>query len=204
MIMVPTGMSVAALISILIDRFLMIAHPLKYRCYMDNKTLMLWLMLVWLLASIYPTKFAIVGKTKTDEITQKILALNLTIFSTAMYSLTYFKLKTRSKDIMTCNANIRKTHAEQNRHLKERRFLRTIILIASFTLLCLSPRVILDTVDVTENIIWQNLERKITTMLGCLFQALYSLNFAVNPLVYFLRLPNYRKTFKLLLWRNSS
>jgi hypothetical protein len=145
------------------------------------------------------------GRTKDDEISQRILALTVTIFTATMYTVTFFKLfnlKKQSQNVKLCNATSGESRAQQKRLSKEKQFLRTIILIASITLVCISPRIVLKTVD-GSGYVWQKLDRKTITILKTLLHAVYIINFAVNPCIYFVRLPNYRKTFKLLFCGNS-
>lgn len=206
-VMIPAGVSIATVISISIVRFLMVCtYPLKHRFFMEKKIMLLWLVDIWLLSSIYPTKFVIMGRTKDDEISQRILALTVTIFTATMYTVTFFKLfnlKKQSQNVKLCNATSGESRAQQKRLSKElKQFLRTIILIASITLVCISPRIVLKTVD-GSGYVWQKLDRKTITILKTLLHAVYIINFAVNPCIYFVRLPNYRKTFKLLFCGNS-
>ena len=196
-ITVPTGISITTIISISIDRFLMIAYPLRHRSLMGKKVMAFWLLVTWFMSLVFPIKLALFGKTKDDERSQKILALLVTSFTATMYILTYYKLKMQSKNVALFDSMSSQTRANQKRLLKEKKFLGTIILIASITLICLSPGLILGAIDPSQSF-WQKLERKTILIVLSAFKGLYSFNFSINPFVYFIRMPNYRKSLKLL------
>lgn len=202
-IMIPAGVSFATIISISIDRFLMVSYPLKHRFLMEKKIIFIWLLASWLISSFYPTKSVLTERTTNkDELSQNILALIATFFTGAMYMLTLFKLKKQARNMVLCNATFGENRAQQKRLFKEKRFLRTIILIASITLISISPNMVWRTVDPQLNF-HQQFDSKTTAILTSLLNAVYMVNFAINPCIYFIRLPNYRKTFKSIFCGSS-
>lgn len=194
----PAGLSFGMIVSISIDRFLIVAYPLKHRFFMEKKVIIIWLLVIWLISSIYPTKLAIVGRTTSeDETSQRILALIAILLTATLYTLTLFELKKQSLQMALCNATSSENRAQRKRLLKEKQFLWTIILIASVTLICILPNMVWRAVDPQSNF-RQQFDSKTTTILTSLMNIVYMVNFAINPCIYFIRLPNYRRTFKLL------
>lgn len=194
----PAGLSFGMIVSISIDRFLIVTYPLKHRFFMEKKVIIIWLLVIWLISSIYPTKLAIVGRTTSeDETSQRILALIAILLTATLYTLTLFELKKQSLQMALCNATSSENRAQRKRLLKEKQFLWTIILIASVTLICILPNMVWRAVDPQSNF-RQQFDSKTTTILTSLMNIVYMVNFAINPCIYFIRLPNYRRTFKLL------
>ena len=72
----------------------------------------------------------------------------------------------------------------------EQKFLNTIIIIAVIAAVTVFPATIYG--SLTKTVFQSN------RILHCLFTTILSLNFAANPFVYYLRLKQYRKTFKIL------
>ena len=127
------------------------------------------------------------------NITFNTVSMVAVTMSAIMYSSTYHKLNKQSRNIALQNSN--ETRAEKIRILKERRFLNTIIIIACVCFSCVVSYIIFflsyDTLGLPKDkLIYEAIRR--TSRL------LFHSNFAVNPLIYILRLPNYRKTFYLL------
>ena len=197
-IMIPAAVSFIMIISVSVDRFLIVTYPLKHRFLMEKKIIIIWLFMVWLISTIYPTKLVIVGRTTNeDKTSQRILAVIAILFTATMYALTVFKLKKQSQHMALCNATSSENRARQKRLLKEKQFLRTIILIATIALICILPYMVWRAFDSLLNF-HQQLDSKTTTILKSLLNAVYMVNFAINPCIYFIRLPNYRRAFKLL------
>jgi hypothetical protein len=115
-----------------------------------------------------------------------------------MYSWTYCKLNKQSKNMAVQNST--ESLAQQMRNLKEKRFLKTIILIACIAFACLVPSAIFW-------LIYAFLSSTNATLLSILRSIIVSIfytNFAVNPLIYIIRFPNYRRTFYRLYWKRGS
>ena len=92
--------SFVSIMSISIDRFLMVAYPMKYRTMMKGKIILLWLAAIWLVSSIIPLL------TNLSESSVKISLSAMIIFGgiviilfSVMYSCTYYKLKIQSRNI---------------------------------------------------------------------------------------------------------
>ena len=183
--------STATIVSISIDRYLMVAYPLKHRIVLKGKVIAVWVAVLWIACIGYPTKRLIFGTKKHDEILFTSFGAIAIIFSCVMYSLTYFKLKKQSKNLALQNSTAPESRAQAKRILKEKKFLTTIILIACIAFLCVVPPSIFYSVSAFNN----NIAPRIVLYM---INGIFFTNFAVNPLIYIIRLPNYRKTFYLL------
>ena len=188
-----TNVSILTIALISLDRFFMVVYPLKYRVLMRKKIIVMWLACIWLLCSAYPAKvFLITGESDNDK---HIFTLGETfpiLFSSVMCVLTYHKLKKQSENLALENIPKRQ---QQARLMKEKQFLKTIIIIACIQFFCIVPTSIVSYYPVFKIFIDDDLA---VLILSEIFHGLFHLNFAVNPLVYVLRLPNYRRTFYLL------
>jgi hypothetical protein len=185
-----TSVSVLTLASISLDRFLMVVYPLKHRVLMTGRIIIVWLACIWLLSSVYPIQIYL--GDDMDLFKMYLLGGVVILFTGAMYGFTYYKLKKQSKNFARENVSARQLEA---RVMKEKRFLRTITLIACITVACLLPASTFYHYAVHKKLFIDGLAARI---LNGTFTGIFYVNFAVNPLVYVLRLPNYRKTFYLV------
>ena len=178
--------SMISITSISVDRFLMIAYPLKHRVLVRGKALIVWLAIIWISSSsFFAVKMFYGDLEKTLDVIIESGGIIIVIFSSVLYASTYYKLKKQSSNIALQNSI--KCRAQEKRILKEKRFLKTIILIACIALVCIVPPLI----------VFQ-LSKSMSNVPASIFAGILYINFAVNPLIYILRFPNYRKTFYLL------
>ena len=189
------SVSFVSITSISIDRFLIVAYPMKYRILMKGKVMILWIAAVWIMCCVIPLFLVLsdIRETKSSEILKIICNVIVIALSAVMYSSTYRKLKKQSRNIALQNST--ESRAQEIRILKEKRFLKTIIIIACIAFVCIVPPMLTYLMHVSLGLPVDNLA---FIMAIRVFYILYFINFAVNPLIYILRLPNYRKTFYLI------
>lgn len=182
--------SLLAIVSISIDRFLIVVYPLKHRVVTKGKLLIVWLTCIWLASSIYPAKTYIFKRKSNDgRLIINILGSSLVTSMGIIYGLTYYKLKKQSENCALANVPDRQRAI---RVKKEKQFLGTIVLIAGITVFCGGSTAIF------HHYAFFAESLRVTPNLDGLFSSIYFFSFAINPLVYVLRFPNYRKTFYLL------
>ena len=196
--------SFVTILSISLDRCIMVSYPIKHRILSDRKLMVGWISLIWLLCVLILLKGFIFGsRTKNEELIANIILPLIIVFATVLYIKTYFTLKKQSKNIsLQDSANTIANRSQETRNLKEQRFLITIIIIATiafFTNISSYPvyQFILSSELYTSN---YELYKIMVGISG----AIYYINFAINPLIYFTRLPNYRKTFVHLFLQKQS
>ena len=192
------NVSCVSIASISIDRFLMIAYPIKHRILMEGRVMILWLTVIWVGSSALPSLSLLRGHQRNDLNAVFIFRLTFIVLSAGVYSWTYRKLKTQSRNITSQNSSA--TRAQEIRTKKEKRFLKTIIMIACIAFFSLVPTNVFFVLHAA-----RRGESNLASRIGeqtslCIFYG----NFAVNPLIYVLRLPNYRKTFHLVYCRRAS
>ena len=192
------GVSFLSITSISIDRFLMVAYPIKHRTLMSGKTIIPWIAAIWTVISV-----AIPLLVLQERINRTTIISTLSMFAVTlaaiMYSSTYHKLKKQSKNIVLQNSN--ETRAEKVRILKERRFLNTIIIIAGVSFSCVVFHLLF---YLSYYSLGLSKDKLVYEVVFTTSRLLFYSNFAVNPLIYILRLPNYRKTFYLLYCRRRT
>ena len=187
------GVSFISITSISIDRFLMVAFPVKHRILMKGKIMMLWIAAIWVASCVLPWLLMLSDIHKGLQ-ALCIVGLIVIILSVVMYSSTYYKLKKQSRNIALQNSN--ESRAQEIRILKEKRFLKTIIIIACIAFVCTVPFLMLYLLNYFLSFLENNSQAVALFYAVCAF--VLSINFAVNPLIYILRLPSYRKTFYLI------
>ena len=196
----PASVSIVSIASISIDRFLIVAYPIKHRILVKGKVMILWIAAIWMISCVIPI-FRLFSDDRVSETIDKsimnIVPVIIIILSSFMYSSTYYKLKKQSRNIALQNSN--DIRAQEIRNLKERRFIQTIIIIACTAFVSVVPSLIFSMVY---NSLGFNI--KAWQIVGEISIFILCLNFAVNPFIYILRLPNYRKTFYLLYCKRGT
>ena len=192
--------SLYTIASISIDRFLIVVYPLKHRVFLKGKVIAAWLACLWLFCCAIPVKISIPSKRGNPAIATSTVLVQIApiLFSSVMYAVTYNKLKKQSRNLALENISHRQ---QQARILREKQFLRTIILIACIAFACIVPSAIDFIYRLFQNLSNENQDEQ---ALRGVFFGIFYLNYAINPLVYVLRLPNYRKTFYLLYCCNAT
>ena len=191
------SVSLVSLISISIDRFLMVAYPIKHRILMKGKVIVLCLAVIWIFGC------SLSGITPLFGRQNKIYFYNSGAVGIALsgviYAATYHKLKKQSRNIALQNSS--ESRAQEIRILKEKKFLNTIILIACVAFLCIVPFMVFSSINPNPSNLRGNI--LVIQIFTKIFSFFFYANFAVNPIIYVIRLPNYRKTFYLLYWRRA-
>ncbi len=182
--------SFVSIISVSIDRFLIVSYPIKHRILMNGKVVVLWLASIWIVSCVLPVLQLL---QVNDRNNMHTLGAIISILSAVVYALTYNKLKKQSRNIALQNSN--ESRAQEIRILKEKRFLKTIILIASIAFICIVPSMVYFHFNHRLGLSNDSLTSKI---IDRIFVCILYINSAVNPFIYVIRLPNYRKTFYML------
>ena len=189
------GVSFVSITSISIDRFLMVAYPIKHRILVKGKIMILWISGTWI--TNFAASIFILFSDIRDSRNRQVLCtccMILVIISAVMYSSTYYKLKKQSRNLALQNST--ENRAQEIRILKEKRFLKTIIIIACVAFVCTVPCLLL--------FLFYEYQSSALKVPYTICISMFLSNFAVNPLIYIIRLPNYRKTFYLLYCRRTA
>ena len=189
------GVSFVSIASISIDRFLMVSSPIKHRILMKGKVMILWISTIWIVNFVFPASllFSDIAAMNASRVIASFCAI-VTVLSAVMYSCTYYKLKKQSRNMTLQNST--ESRAQEIRTLKEKRFLNTIIIIASIAFVSTVPFLVFYSLIYFMSFLVKNSQTFMFFYMICSF--VFFINFAVNPLIYILRLPNYRRTFYLL------
>ena len=189
--------SFVSITSISIDRFFMVVCPIKHRILMKDKFMILWIAGIWIMNCVIPL-FQMLWDGGETIGRQALLTVSVIviILSAVMYSSTYYKLKKQPRNVALQNST--ETRAQEIRILKEKRFLKTIIIIACAAFVSTLPYLLIDLLNGYLHF------NNVFAILYTVSVSIFYINFAVNPLIYILRLPSYRKTFYLLYCRRGT
>ncbi|XP_028397081.1 delta-type opioid receptor-like [Dendronephthya gigantea] len=193
--LVSISASILTIAAISIDLFVMTVYPIKHRVLMKGKVIFVWLACTWLISTGIAAPVFFPSTMNGVDLPLHILrdfATAVILFASVMYGLTCYKFMKQTKNFALGHISNRQEHI---RVMKEKRFLRTISLIACIQIVCVVPSAIFSnsrTLEASPTIDQSSL------IPINIFATLFHANFAVNPVVYVLRLPNYRKTFYLL------
>ena len=193
--------SLVSITCISIDRFLIVAYPMKYCTMMKGKFMFLCIAAIWIVSCVIPAWTVFSGSNNVEISSRVFQIFNviIVILSSVMYSSTYCKLKKQSRNISLQNSS--QSRAQEIRILKEKRFLKTIIIIAFIAFVCVVPFMIYIFISISISFDLDPMASLLTFLLS---SYLFQINLAVNPLIYFLRLPKYRKTFHAIYSRRRT
>ena len=198
-----TAASIVTICSIAADRYLMVAFPFKHHSLMRGKKIILWIIFIWVLSSSSSFEILLDPQSSVLVIHSINLYIALIIMFGAglLYVLTFLSLRKQARNLGLHNpageSNANST--QRVRQLREKRFLNTIVLVACIEVIGIAPCLILYERLVAKGIYFQ---RSIPIdILWCFLYTLYYFTHAINPCLYVIRLPNYRKTFFALYWK---
>ena len=193
------GVSVLAIFSIAIDRFIMVTYPFKHQYLMSGKKIILWITFFWILSSFRSFAETMLLPTNVYSFTiQNCLAVAIILLSGILYVSIFISLRKQTKNLaLHCASGSNRSQA--TRLLKEKQFVRTIILVALIAIIGIVPYSIAWFVLVRNGKLYD--KTLAMDILMCFLMTLFFFTFASNPLIYFMRLPRYRKSFYILYWR---
>ena len=197
-----TCISFVSITSVSLDRFLIVAFPIKHRILMKGKVLVSWIAAIWIVGCVIPVlQWLSINGHMMDKSRQvpKIFAVIAIMLSAVMYSSTYYKLKKQSRNIALQSST--ESRAQEMRIIKEKRFLNTIVIIASIALVCVVPPMLVHWIG---NAVRFSPDIRGYMITSRLFYSIFFITFVVNPFIYILRLPNYRKAFYLTYCRGRT
>ena len=192
------AVSFISITSISIDRFLLVAYPIKHRILKKRKYIILWLAATWIVSCFFPLVGLFYSGIDVRNIGY-IFSVFVIILTAVVYVSTYYKFKKQSRNVALRDST--ESRAQEIRILKEKRFLKTIIIIACIAFVSTVPFMLFFLNYSLFSLPKDNLTSEVT---GTATLLTFLINHAVNPLIYILRLPSYRKTFYLLYCKRKS
>lgn len=190
----PLYISFLSIFFLALDRCFLVCRPFKYRAFARNgKKAAAVIIFEWLFAFL---NIAVVKKLETFLSGFRLLSgIFMLVCSCLFYAKTIYHLKKEARNLESKIGSGGETTMEARKQSlrKETRFVHTIMYITFLFVLTLSPLLIFDVVN--ENHGYGDIVKERVHM--CLYFLFYS-NFVINSLVYYCRLTNYRKTFRLL------
>ena len=191
--------SLLTILSIAADRYLLISHPFKHRLFMNNKKMVSWVALIWILSSAEGIKALIMNEeSPSDDLVRHCFYILIALGTFFLYTATFRNLLKQSRSLGQLENNNSTEHrAQRIRILNEKRFLKTVVIIACFAIVTILPNAIFSqTIIILSR--GNKEENSSGKILDISLYFIWTLNFVINPVLYFLRLPNYRKTFLVI------
>ena len=184
--------SFLTIFSISVDRYLMVVHPFKHRSLINGKRMIVWIISIWIIGFglVFTKRF--IKDVTINRLFHAAVEIGLIFLAAFIYAITYASLKKQSKFLTTQDTSANRSL--EARILKEKRFLKTIIIVCFVAITTPSPFIILNEVVGKSNSLNTNTMQVIFSSNLLLF----TINFVVNPFIYIWRLPKYRKTFSVL------
>ena len=201
--------SMLTIFSIAVDRYVITVHPFKHRILMSGRKSALWICANWVLSTIHPVERFLFGYGRFDMIAKSTICLILMALTCIFYAKTYLTLRTQAKTTMDelegstgrekfskQAGNISATRSSfEVRKAREQKFLTTIVIIACISAVTLLPGIIHRQIYRESQMVF---ERAKDRFIQSILMTIFSVNFAANPFIYYLRLKRYRKTFKII------
>ena len=190
--------SLLSMASISVDRFLMVSHPIKHRILIKGKAIAVWIGSIWTVTSAVFVLRLFYNYAKSKKVGIYLLGAVVVSLSAVMYICTYYKLRKKSRKIASQNS--KESCAQKIRILKEKQFLKTIIIIACIAFFCTMPLLVFFQIY---PLLGLKNDMLAFAVLHKIFLFIFFANFAVNPLIYVIRLRSYRKTFGMLYYKRT-
>lgn len=187
-----TAMSPCTFLCFAIERFLSVAFPLWYRVRVTIQTCRKVLLGTWIAHVAIQTIAVFVFNV--DEKRNFILCYATAMFLSVyiFYFATYISLR-RQRNELRKRQNISEGtfNAIKGRQEQEKRFLITIAVVCIILMIVFLPAIGMRTLIVLLSLVR-------TSRIYSALLILLSINYLINPIIYLIRLPRYRKTFKKL------
>ena len=184
--------SILTILSIAVDRYIMVAYPFKHRSFMSGKKAAIWITFVWILSASSPLFYFLTDRLyKISEFKYGLLASVIGL-TAMMYALTCISLRRQAQSL----SNREERQAHKIQIAREEQFLKTIIIVAVMAVVCLTPATVYG--QVMKPGLDSNME---SNALYCILMTMLTVNFAINPWIYFIRLKNYRRTLFIVFCR---
>ena len=186
-------MSPSAFLCFAIERFISIAFPLWYRVRVKTETCRKAIVGTWITHGVIYTIVFFKSSRKEHFLTIYAAVIFLAVY--IFYFATYITLRRQRNKLRKRQDNTADQAGMRARQEQEKRFLVTIAIICIILMILFLPIIGLSTFTILLRSVL-----KIRSMKGafiCLL-VLLSINFVINPIIYLLRLPKYRETFRVL------
>ena len=189
---------------IAVERYLAVSRPLWHNVYLTRRLCYYWVVVIWLVIFGYTGTIIVlvtfnVGMTYY-YIVQSCLTTLLFCGTIIIYFLAIQSIRRQRQSIDNVTSEVGR-YTSKVRLKNQNNFLNTLLIVIFFMILGLIP-------NMTANFamdIMLTLEHSIgMEFLLVTLDIFHLLNNAINPLLYFLRLQKYRKTFLVLYWKNES
>jgi hypothetical protein len=192
--------SLLTIFAIAVDRYLMVVYPLKHKFLINGKKIIIFISLIWLLSSFNGIEETLLSPMNVYTFSfDTYLGVAIILVTGTLYALTLISLRKQTRNLALHNAN-GSNRSQVTRLLREKQFVRTIILVACIAVIG-TACFILARIAVTMH---NEKTLALLDILWCFSGALFYFTFATSPLIYFLRLPKYRKTFCIIYLRKRS
>ena len=196
------SVSLPGIVSIAADRYLMVTYPFKHHYLMSGKKIIIWITYIWILAAFRAATQSMIWRHNVYSFSIDIyLGVAIVLLTGILYVLIFISLQKQTRNLALDDAS-GSNRSQVTRMLKEKQFVRTILLVACVAFIGIVPYSIAYYVLARNGMLGK--ETLALDILMCFLTALFFLTFASNPLIYFLRLPKYRKSFHLLYWKRHS
>lgn len=194
---VGTTTSFISTFAIAADRYFMVTRPLKHRIHFNRKRTAAWLAFIWSLGLCSPVKRTFFADNMYEEHITNAFGLAFILATTFIYLMAFRSLKMQARLLASQDVSSVATATLRSRVLKEKKFLVTIVITVIAAGITLAPMVLYEIIDFRKDGYYRRINRIVSTVLLTVF----SLNFVINPFIYFWRMPNVRRTFYVLYCR---
>ena len=207
---VKTQSSFLTVLAITIDRYMAIAHPMKYRSLVTKKTAALCCLGIWLYSATFSTAVNILVQEAEHSKQHTANSLHLASHTEVVVVLVvvivlYYKMfkilqrKRRELDKDLNPASFRK----QKSIKAEKRFMTTILIVISILVISVVPHTMYMTVKLAKDLCAWCLQDAVFMRFALLTEPVFLIAFAANPIIYAWRLDKYKAAFRSLLCHDA-
>ena len=198
-LLVTLQISFLSIFFLALDRCVIACYPFQYRVFVNGKKAVPIAVIIfqWTLSFLHVA--VQVDQNKVVLVSFHVIGIFLLLCSCLLYFKTIHHLKKEAKNLKNhCEKNSTsstqtKTQKRQDTLFKQKRFLDTIIYITYLLVFTISPVLIFGLVEAIHGN-----DNFVKGRLHMSFYFLFYFNVVINSFVYYFRLTNYKKTFKVL------
>ena len=133
------GVSLVAIVSIAVDRYVMVIYPFKHHYLMSGKKIIIWITSIWILTSFSAAVEVLLFPFNVyNFFVSLFLAITFILVTGVLYVLMSIALRRQTRNLVLDDASC-SNRSQATRLLKEKQFVRTILLVACIAFIGIVP-----------------------------------------------------------------
>ena len=133
------GVSLVAIVSIAVDRYVMVIYPFKHHYLMSGNKIIIWITSIWILTSFHAVVEVVLFPFNVyNFFVNLFLAVAIILVTGVVYVLMSIALLKQTRNLVLDDAS-RSNRSQATRLLKEKQFVRTILFVDCIAFIGIVP-----------------------------------------------------------------